>query len=43
MEEGEGEVDKGLLAPGLAAGMVLLDDVVDLADGRGDEQGKNKG
>lgn len=41
MPHGERQVHEKLIADGLG-GMVLLDDVVDVADGRGDQEGKDK-
>jgi hypothetical protein len=43
VEEGEREVDEELLAETFACRVVLLDDVVDLADGRRDEEREDKG
>ena len=43
MEEREGEVDERLLCQALLTPVVLLDDIVDLADGGGDEEGEEEG
>lgn len=41
MPEGEGEVDEELI-PGVGGLVVLFDDVVDVGDGRGGEEGEDE-